>query len=97
MRAQELLGRKETAALDAVRGGMLRSRTCASQVHVLADDPAGEFLLHEALRRCERAGLVNSRRDGRGRRYSLTPAGRAKIRSQHAFAHVLLGLLARSR
>jgi hypothetical protein len=75
----------------------LNSRPRASHVRALIDEPAGYFLLHDALRRCERDGLVRSRRDARGRRYALTPAGRARLRAQRRFEDALLALLSRSR
>src|SRR5437764_210600 len=37
--------------------------------------------MHQALRRCERAGLLRSKRDPSGRRYELTAAGRARLRA----------------
>jgi DNA-binding PadR family transcriptional regulator len=46
------------------------------------------------LRRFEQAGLVNSTRDGAGRLYGLTAAGRARLRSERGlrmtFARVVL-------
>ena len=92
----ELLGKNETAILAGVSSGTFRAGVQASRVRALSDDPAAEFHLHEALRRCERAGLLRSGRDARGRRYTLTPAGRAQLRAQRGFKLALLGLLARS-
>jgi hypothetical protein len=91
MEAMELLGRHETAVLDAVYGGGLRSRVRPDHVRALADDPASHVLLDDALRHCERAGLLRSSRDTLGRRYALTAAGRARLRAQHRFERALLG------
>jgi hypothetical protein len=96
MAALELLGRNELAILAGVHSGALRQDAYAGRVPVLSDDPAAEFHLHEALRGCERAGLLRSRRDARGRHYALTPAGRIQLRSQRRFSLALLDLLARS-
>jgi DNA-binding PadR family transcriptional regulator len=60
----------------------------------LREQPGGEVVLHDVLRRFEQAGLVNSTRDGAGRRYQLTASGRARLRSERsiraAFARVVL-------
>jgi hypothetical protein len=67
-------------------GGVLGPRCCSSrsaalpaarEIHNLRERPGGEVLLHDALRRREQAGLLSSTRDGAGRLYRLTAAGRA--------------------
>jgi DNA-binding PadR family transcriptional regulator len=93
----EPLGRVELAVLDAVSRGALRSRRTAAQVRALREQPAPEWALHDVLRRCERDGLLRSRRDGFGRRYELTPAGRVKLRADRRFRSALIRVLARSR
>jgi DNA-binding PadR family transcriptional regulator len=51
-------------------------------------------VLHDVLHRFEQAGLLSSTRDGAGRRYRLTSAGRARLRFERrlrvALARVLL-------
>jgi hypothetical protein len=83
--------------LDAVHHGVLRSRCTALQVPGLSERPAGEVVLHEALRGCEQGGLVRSRRDDAGRRYELTAAGRARLRAERCFRAALVGLLLRGQ
>jgi DNA-binding PadR family transcriptional regulator len=94
MSASDPLGLVEFNVLDAVHRGALRHRRTARQITGLREQPAGESVLHDVLRRFEQAGLVDSVRDGRGRLYRLTPAGRARLRSERgfrgAFARVLL-------
>lgn len=90
------LGRVEFAVLESVSRGVLRSRRTAQQVHVLRDQPAGEAILHEVLRRCERDGLLYSRRDTSGRRYELTAAGRVRLGADRGFRAALVRVLARS-
>jgi len=92
----ELLGAKERAILKGVGSGALRTRSWAGQLPELASEPAGEFLLHDALRRFEGAGLVRSRRGARGREYALTPRGRAQLRVQQRFQGALVRLISRS-
>jgi DNA-binding PadR family transcriptional regulator len=50
--------------------------------------------VHDALRRCERRGLLSSKRVRSGRRYELTAAGR--LRAERRFCAALLGVLLRS-
>jgi DNA-binding PadR family transcriptional regulator len=92
----DLLGRREVAILDAVHRGAMRSRPCAGQVRALVDEPAGEALLHDTLRRFEEAGLLRSSSQTAGRIYTLTAAGQSRLRAQRRFERALLGLLARS-
>jgi DNA-binding PadR family transcriptional regulator len=86
----DLLGHVEFAVLDAVHRGALRIRHSARQVPCLCEQPAGEALLHRALRRCEHEGLLRSSRDARGRSYELTAAGRSRLRAERRF-RVALG------
>jgi DNA-binding PadR family transcriptional regulator len=94
MESDAPLGLVEFAVLDAVQRGALRSRCSARQVPLLRVQPSGEAVLHEALRRCEDERLLHSRRDGSGRRYRLTPAGRAKLRADRRFRIALARILA---
>jgi hypothetical protein len=96
MQAGDALGQVEFAVLDAVHRGALRSRRTARQIAVLQCQPAGETILHGALRQCEQDGLLCSRRDASGRRYDLTAAGRVRLRADHQFRAALIRLLARS-
>jgi hypothetical protein len=96
MRTNELLGPLDTSVLEAVHVGVLRQRRHVGKVRGLAGDPAGGFLLHESRRRCERAGLVRSERDPRGRRYALTAKGRRIQRMNRRCRVALLGLIVRS-
>jgi hypothetical protein len=48
----EPLGWVEFTVIEAVHRGALRSRQTARQVAGLRLEPAGDALLHEALRRC---------------------------------------------
>jgi DNA-binding PadR family transcriptional regulator len=95
MEAGDALGLVEFAVLHAVHRGALRSRRTARQIPVLRERPAGEAILHEALRRCEHDGLVRSERDASGRRYELTGAGRAWLRADRRFRVAFATLLAR--
>jgi DNA-binding PadR family transcriptional regulator len=52
--------------------------------------------VHDALRRCERRGLLSSKRVRSGRRYELTAAGRMRLRAERRFCAALLGVLLRS-
>ena len=79
--------------IDAVNRGALRSRQTADRVPSLRHEPAGDALVHEALRRCERSGLLSSERVRSGRRYELTAAGRARLRADRRFRAALLGVL----
>jgi DNA-binding PadR family transcriptional regulator len=92
--AGDPLGPVEFDVLDAVHRGALRSRRSARQLGSLREQPGGEAVLHDVLRRFERAGLMSSTRDGAGRLYRLTAAGRARLRSERrlraAFARALL-------
>jgi DNA-binding PadR family transcriptional regulator len=94
VQAGEPLGLVEFDVLDAVHRGALRSRRTARQVGSLRAQPAGEVVLHDVLHRFEQAGLLCSTRDGAGRQYRLTPAGRARLRSERwlrmTFTRVLL-------
>ena len=58
MEAGDALGQIEFAVLDAVHRGALRSRRAARQIRVLQGQPAGETILHNALRHCEQNGLL---------------------------------------
>jgi hypothetical protein len=95
MRAGDALGQVEFAVLDAVSRGALGSRRTAWKIPALRERPAGEAILHEALRRCEHDGLLRSKRDSSGRRYELTAAGRARLRADRRFRLALVCLLAR--
>jgi DNA-binding PadR family transcriptional regulator len=91
------LGHVEFSVLDAVHRGALRARPAARQIRGLSADPAGELLLHDALHRCEQAGLLSSTRDGTGRRYRLTAAGRAQLRSDRRFRVAMARMLLRGQ
>jgi hypothetical protein len=93
MEAGDVLGLVEFSVLDAVHRGVFRSRLTARKIPRLRDQPAGEAIMHEALRRCERGGLLRSMRDGSGRRYELTAAGRARLRADRRFRLALIGAL----
>jgi DNA-binding PadR family transcriptional regulator len=95
MQAGDALGQVEFAVLDAVNRGALRRRSTARKVPALRDRPAGEAILHEALRRCEHEGLLRSERDASGRLYELTAAGRTRLRADRRFRFALAVLLAR--
>jgi DNA-binding PadR family transcriptional regulator len=90
------LGLVEFAVIDAVNRGALRSRQTADRMPGLRWAPAGDALVHEALRRCEQSGLLSSERVCSGRRYELTAAGRARLRAERRFRAALLGVLLRS-
>jgi DNA-binding PadR family transcriptional regulator len=83
--ARDPLGLVEFNVLDAVHRGALRHRRTARQVTGLREEPAGEVILHDVLRRLEQGGLVNSTRDDTGRLYQLTASGRARLRSERGF------------
>jgi DNA-binding PadR family transcriptional regulator len=89
MRPADPLGHVEFAVLEALHRGLLRSRLTARKVSRLAEAPAGEAILHDVLRRCERAGLLRSERDVSGRRYEMTAAGRARLRADRRFRMAL--------
>jgi DNA-binding PadR family transcriptional regulator len=95
MQTSDALGLVEFAVLDAVNRGALRSRRTARKIPILRERAAGEAILHEALQRCERDGLLRSERDASGRRYDLTPAGSRRLRADRRFRLALAGLLAR--
>jgi DNA-binding PadR family transcriptional regulator len=93
MYAGDPLGQFEFAVMDSVHRGALGSRRTARRVRSLREEPAGDSIMHEALRRCERRGLLQSERDPSGRRYELTPAGRARLKADRRFRSALVGLL----
>jgi DNA-binding PadR family transcriptional regulator len=95
VRPAEPLGQVEFSVLDAVHRGALHSRRTARQIHSLRERPVGEVLLHDALRWCERAGLLSSTRDGAGRLYRLTAAGRARLRADRRWRVAMMRLLVR--
>jgi hypothetical protein len=97
MASDDLLGPIEVAVLDALHRGALRSRCSAVQLDGLRDEPAGEYLLHQVLGHCEEQGLVLKNRDATGRNWTLTRAGRARLRRRHRFARALATLLVRSQ
>ncbi|HEX4279315.1 MAG TPA: hypothetical protein VHZ27_01035 [Solirubrobacteraceae bacterium] len=97
MESVDALGLVEFAVLESVSRGALRSHRTAQQISVLRGQPAGEVILHDVLRRCERDGLVRSSRDASGRRYELTAAGRGRLRADRRFRVALVRVLARSR
>jgi DNA-binding PadR family transcriptional regulator len=96
MEVGDPLGLVEFAVIDAVNRGALRSRQTADRVPGLRGEPAGDALMHEALRRCEHRGLLASKRVRSGRRYELTAAGRARLHGERRFRAALLGVLLRS-
>jgi predicted MarR family transcription regulator len=96
MGVRDPLGHVEFVVLDAVHRGALRSRRTAAKVPGLREQPAGDVILHDVLRRCERDGLVSSTRDGRGRLYQLTAAGRACLRADRRFRAAMVRLLLRA-
>ena len=96
MEPVEALGIVEFAVLESVSCGALRSRRTAHQIRVLHGQPAGEVILHDVLRRCERDGLLRSWRDASGRRYELTAAGRVRLRVDRRFRAAVVRMLARS-
>jgi hypothetical protein len=96
MPAREPIGQIEFAVLAAVHGGVLLSRLSARQIHALREQPAGDTILHDALRRCEQHGLLRSRRDASGRQYELTACGRARFRADRHFRLALARVLAQS-
>jgi DNA-binding PadR family transcriptional regulator len=97
MESGDALGLVEFAVLESVSSGALRLRRTAQQIRVLREQPAGEAILHDVLRRCERHGLLRSSRDTTGRRYELTAAGRVRLRADRRFRAALVRVLARSR
>jgi hypothetical protein len=90
------LGCVEFAVIDAVNRGVLRSRQTADRVPGLGQQPAGDAVVHDVLRRCERCRLLSSERVRSGRRYELTAAGRARLRAERRFRAALVGVLLRS-
>ena len=97
MEAGDALGQVEFAVVEAVNRGALRSRRSARQIPLLREQPPGETILHDVLRRCERDGLLRSSRDPSGRVYELTAAGRARLRADRRFRAALIRVLACSR
>jgi DNA-binding PadR family transcriptional regulator len=97
MEAGDMLGQVEFAVVDAVYRGALRSRRSARQIPLLREQPAGEPILHDALRRCEGDGLLRSSRDASGRRYEVTAAGRARLQADRRFRAALVRVLVRTR
>jgi hypothetical protein len=97
METGDPLGLVEFAVVDAVYCGTVSSRRNAGQIGLLRDQPAGETMLHDVLRRCERDGLLRSSRDRSGRVYELTAAGRARLRADRRFRAALIRVLSRSR
>jgi len=97
MADDELPGAIEIEVLDALHRGALRSCCSAVQLVGLREEPAGEYLLHQILGRCERPGLVLKHRDAAGRYWTLTPAGRVRLRTRRHFARALATLLVRSQ
>ena len=96
MRVGDPLGPVEFAVLQAVHRSALAPRRGARQIRVLDGQPAAQTILHDALRGCEQHGLLRSQRDTTGRRFELTPAGRARLRAERGFRAALLGVLLRS-
>jgi len=97
MEPDDTLGLVEFAVLESVSRGALRSRRTAQQIYVLREQPAGEAILHDVLRRCELGGFLRSSRDSSGRRYDVTAAGRVRLRADRRFRAALVRVLARSR
>jgi DNA-binding PadR family transcriptional regulator len=97
MELGDTLGLVEFAVLESVSRGVLRSRHTAQRIYVLREEPAGEAILHDVLRRCEQSGLLRSTRDSSGRRYEVTAAGRVRLRDDRRFRTALVRVLARSR
>jgi DNA-binding PadR family transcriptional regulator len=97
MESGDTLGQVEFAVVDAVHRGAFRARRSARQIGLLSDQPAGEAILHDVLRRCERDGLLRSSRDSSGRLYELTAAGRVRLRAERRFRAALIRALVRSR
>jgi DNA-binding PadR family transcriptional regulator len=97
MDPDDTIGLVEFAVLESVARGALRSRSTAKQIDILRERPAGEAILHDVLRRCERRGLLHSSRVSSGRLYELTAAGRARLRTDRGFRTALFRVLARSR
>ena len=93
----DLPGPAETAVLDALHRGVLRTRCSARAIPALRDQPAGEQLLHEILDRCEARGLVRSDWYRDRREWRLTAAGRARLGTRRRFARALAAVLTRTR
>jgi GNAT superfamily N-acetyltransferase len=96
MATDELPGPAETAVLDALHRGALRTRCSARAIPALRNQPGGEQLLHEILDRCEARGLVRSDRYRDRRQWTLTAAGRARLRTRRRFARALALVLTRT-
>jgi hypothetical protein len=80
--------------MDAIHRGSLRDRCSVRQIPLLRSQPAGEAVLHTVLHRCENERLLYSQRNGAGRRYRLTAAGRARLRADRSFRIALVRVLA---
>ena len=97
MVGNDLPGPFEAAVLHALHRGALEARCSARAIPALRDEPAGEYLLHEILNRCEDRGLVRSDRHRDRRQWRLTPEGRARLRTHRRFARTLATVVARTR
>lgn len=84
----ELLGPVEAAVLRAVGDGRARPHRIAERL----DSPTPVEVLYDALDRCRRDGLLRAERDRRGRAFTLTPAGRRRLRERREFASRLARL-----
>jgi hypothetical protein len=74
----------------------LRPRCTAMRIGVLREQPAGEAILHHVLHCCERGGLLRGGRDRFGRRYELTPGGRARLRAERRYRLAMVRALLRA-
>lgn len=92
----ELPGPAETAVLDVLHRGALRTRCSARAIPALRGHLAGEQLLHEILDRCEARGLVRSDRYRDRLEWRLTAAGRARLSTRRRFARALAVVLTRT-
>jgi DNA-binding MarR family transcriptional regulator len=54
-------------------------------------------VLHKILGRFEEQGLARTHRDASSRHWTLTPAGRARLRARRHFARALATLIVRSQ
>jgi DNA-binding PadR family transcriptional regulator len=54
-------------------------------------------IVYRVVERCQREGLLRGERDGCGRVYTLTPAGRRRLRERREFGGSVARLLAASR
>jgi DNA-binding PadR family transcriptional regulator len=92
----ERLGSVEAIVLAAVDRGAPTSRCAVTRVPALREELDGEHLLHSALRRCARDGLVRRERRGQRTWWVLTAKGRARLRARRRFGRALASLLART-